>query len=148
MKIIIPGLDIAGNLIFGSKFSTMQKMFLLTLGVFMTTLTIAQDAGENSKLRHVVFFAFKSDASNSDIEKVEKAFAALPDKISEIQSFEYGTNNSPEGLNDGHTHCFLLTFGSEADRNAYLIHPAHKAFVDVLRPHLEKATVVDYWAKT
>jgi hypothetical protein len=40
-----------------------------------------------------------------------------------------------------------VTFKSEADRDAYLPHPAHKRFVDLLKPHLEKATVVDYWAQ-
>jgi hypothetical protein len=34
---------------------------------------------------------------------------------------------------------------SEADRDAYLPHPARKAFIaNVLRPHLEKVTVLDY----
>jgi hypothetical protein len=28
----------------------------------------------------------------------------------------------------------------------YLPHPAHKAFVDVLMPHLDKVLVIDYWA--
>jgi hypothetical protein len=41
----------------------------------------------------------------------------------------------------------LITFHSEQDGDVYLKHPAHQAFVDMLLPHLEKATVVDYWAK-
>ncbi len=98
-------------------------------------------------LRHVVLFQFKSASSEADIQGVVDAFAALPSKISEIADFEYGVDNSPEGLSGGLTHCFLVTFNSEADRDAYLPHPAHQAFVEVLKPHLEKATVVDYWAK-
>ncbi|MCA9181727.1 MAG: Dabb family protein, partial [Planctomycetales bacterium] len=47
---------------------------------------------------------------------------------------------------DGFTHCFLLTFKSEADRDSYLPHPAHRAFGAALKPHLEKVLVVDYWA--
>ena len=46
----------------------------------------------------------------------------------------------------GFTHCFLVTFRSEADRATYLPHAAHKAFGDVLHPHLEKVLVIDYWA--
>jgi hypothetical protein len=57
-----------------------------------------------------------------------------------------GTNNSPEGLNDGFTHCFFVSFNSEQDRAVYLPHPAHQAFVDVLKPYLDKALVIDYWA--
>ncbi|AKP52352.1 Dabb family protein [Cyclobacterium amurskyense] len=98
-------------------------------------------------LRHVVLFSFKEEASPSDIKGVEDAFIALQGKIPEIKDFEWGTNNSPEGLNKGLTHCFFVTFESEEDREIYLPHPAHKAFVEVLSPHLEDVTVVDYWTK-
>jgi hypothetical protein len=39
----------------------------------------------------------------------------------------------------------LLSFKDEAGRAEYLPHPAHDAFVAVLRPHLEKVFVIDYW---
>lgn len=98
-------------------------------------------------LRHVVLFKFKDESTEEDIKKVEEAFMALPSKIKEIQSIEWGTNNSPEGLAQGFTHCFFLTFASEEDRAVYLPHPDHKAFGAVLGPHLDKVLVVDYWAK-
>lgn len=98
-------------------------------------------------LRHVVLLKFKDESSPEDIQKVEEAFIALKDKISLIKDFEWGTNNSPEGLNKGLTHCFFVTFESEKDRDDYLPHPAHKEFVDLLLPHLDDVTVVDYWAK-
>ncbi|WP_373497667.1 Dabb family protein [Aquiflexum sp.] len=98
-------------------------------------------------LRHVVLFKFKDEASEEDIKKVENAFLALPSKIKEIQSIEWGTNNSPEGLDQGFTHCFFLTFASEEDRAVYLPHPDHKAFGSLLGSHLDKVLVVDYWAK-
>jgi hypothetical protein len=106
-----------------------------------------QPEGTSPMLRHVVLFQFKDSSSEAEIQGVVDAFRALPKKISEIADFEYGVDNSPEGLSDGHTHCFLVTFASEADRDAYLPHPEHKAFVEVLKPHLQKVTVVDYWAK-
>lgn len=105
-----------------------------------------QPATNDKKLRHVVLFAFNDDASPEDIRKVEEAFSALPGKIPQVKGYEWGINNSPEGLNEGLTHCFLVTFDSEADRAIYLPHPEHKAFVKILQPHLEKAVVVDYWA--
>lgn len=97
-------------------------------------------------LRHVVLFKFKDSSSQAEVDKVVEAFLALSDKIDVIQSLEWGTNNSPEGLAQGFTHCFLVTFASEADRDTYLPHPEHKAFVEVLGPHLDKVLVVDYWA--
>ena len=98
-------------------------------------------------LRHVVLFKFKDSASPDDIKKVEDAFRQLPSKIKQIKGYEWGTNNSPEGLSQGLTHCFLLTFESEADRAIYLPHPDHKAFGKLLGPYLDKVTVVDYWTK-
>lgn len=102
---------------------------------------------KDSLLRHVVLFKFKPETSKEDIKKVEEAFTALPSKIPQIVSYEWGLNNSPEGLNEGFTHCFFLTFESEEDRAIYLPHPDHKAFGEVLTPHLGGVLVLDYWAK-
>ena len=95
-------------------------------------------------LRHVVLFGFKSESTPEQVKEVEDAFRALPSKISEIADFEWGTNVSPENLAQGFTHCFFITFNSVAERDAYLPHPAHKEFGQVLRPHLERVLVVDY----
>lgn len=92
-------------------------------------------------------FGWKDGTDTASINKIVAAFRELPSKISEIKSFELGTNNSPEGLNNGLTHCFMATFSSEADRDAYLVHPAHKAFVGLLKPAPDKVTVLDYWVK-
>ncbi|WP_372894612.1 Dabb family protein [Stieleria sp.] len=103
------------------------------------------DNVNSGMLRHAVFFSFKESSSEEDIQGVVDAFAELPSKIDSIIDFQYGVNNSPEGLDDGFTHCFLLTFADEAGRQAYLPHPAHKAFGDVLRPHMKDVFVLDYW---
>jgi len=109
--------------------------------------TAAAETTETNKkqLRHVVLFKFKETATAADIKSVEDAFSALPAKIPQIKGYEWGLNNSPENLNKGLTHCFLLTFDSEEDRAIYLPHPDHKAFGEVLGPHLEDVLVVDYW---
>lgn len=99
----------------------------------------------DSLLRHAVFFAFNDDATQGQIDSIQQAFSALPAQIEQIQDYEWGTNNSPENLNKGFTHAFFVTFASEADREVYLPHPAHQAFVAVLQPHLKDVFVVDYW---
>lgn len=96
-------------------------------------------------LRHVVLFKFKDSSTPAQIKEVEDAFLALPSKIKEIKSLEWGTNNSPENLAQGFTHCFFVTFNSEEDRAVYLPHPDHKAFGAILGPHLDKVLVIDYW---
>lgn len=113
--------------------------------------TVAKDGpkavASDSLLRHVVLFKFKEDADLAAIKAVEEAFVALPGKIPEIKQFEWGMNNSPEGLNKGLTHCYTLTFSSEEDRATYLPHPDHQAFVALLTDILDDVTVVDYWAR-
>lgn len=105
------------------------------------------DSKDGKLLRHVVLFKFKDTSSKEDIQKVVEGFRQLPSKIPEVANFEFGTNNSPEGLADGFTHCFFVTFKSEKDRDAYLPHKAHTEFVNVLKPHLDKVLVVDYWSE-
>ena len=92
-------------------------------------------------------FGWKDGTDTAYINKVVSAFRELPSKISLIKSFEWGTNNSPENLNQQLTHCFFLTFSSEIDRNDYLVHPAHKVFVAMDKPGIDKVTVFDYWAQ-
>ena len=96
------------------------------------------------EIRHVVCFKFKEDATDTQIRKVEKAFAGLKKKIPEIKGLEWGVNNSPEGLNKGFTHCFIVTFPNEKAREVYLPHPEHKAFVAILKPILEDVFVIDF----
>lgn len=101
---------------------------------------------ETRQLRHVVLFEFTESSTPQDIERIEEAFTALPSQIDVIRDFEWGINNSPEGLDKGFTHCFIVTFDSEEGRDIYLPHPAHQEFVEILSPHLEDVLVVDYWA--
>lgn len=97
-------------------------------------------------LRHVVLFKFNDEASVEDVQKLTKAFGALPEAIPQIKDFEWGINKSPENFHQGFTHCYMLTFNSEMDRDSiYTPHPDHRAFVASLQPHLEKVFVVDYW---
>jgi hypothetical protein len=107
----------------------------------------SQTAQQHKLLRHVVMFKFKQGTSDKDVATIVDAFKQLPKQIPTIKSFEWGVNNSPEKLNDSLTHCFFVTFGSEKDRDDYLVNPAHQAFVAVLRPHLDKPLVLDYWAQ-
>lgn len=138
----------------------MKRLFLI--GIIAFSLVFSYSCHESNKetnrqensttdvdsvLRHVVIFKFNEDATQERIKEAEVAFNALPAKIPEIKDFEWGLNNSPEGLDKGFTHCFFLTFHSEEDLAIYLPHPDHQAFVKVLDGILEDVLVVDYWTK-
>jgi hypothetical protein len=124
----------------------MYKLLLVLCLLFGGIVNAQNKKAPPKLLRHVVLFKFKDGTSPDDIKKVEVAFRALPTKIKQIKGFEFGINNSPETHDQGFTHCYLLSFSSEADRAIYLPHPDHKAFGSVLGPHLDKVLVVDYWA--
>jgi len=127
------------------KISNMKKIFIISIAIFISMSTI--HAQSHKQLRHVVLFGWKEGTDSADIKKVVDAFRQLPSQIKLIKSFEWGTNNSPENLNQQLTHCFFLTFSSEKDRNDYLVHPAHKVFVAMDKPGIDKVTVFDYWAQ-
>jgi hypothetical protein len=119
---------------------------LLAATTLLAGMASGQPFPQGRVLRHVVLFKFKEGTTAEQIKQVEDAFRALPGKIDLIRGFEWGTNVSPENLSQGYTHCFFLTFASDKDRDAYLVHPAHKEFGKLLTPYLDKVTVVDYWA--
>lgn len=143
----------------------MRKIIFLALAVFtfacQTTPESATKAVESSVnavadvvslqpdsiLRHAVYFAYNDGTTPAQIAEIETAFAKLPSQIDGIEAFEMGVNSSPEGINKGLTHAYLLTFHSDAARDAYLPHPAHKAFGALLTPHLKDVMVIDYWTK-
>lgn len=120
--------------------------------VFSSNLgrAVAADGGGKEGKRmlyHVVSLKFKPGAKPEQIKAVETAFAQLKTKIPGITSLNWGTNVSPEKHDKGFTHCFVLTFASEKDRDAYLPHPEHKAFGKVLGPVLADVMVIDFWSQ-
>lgn len=138
-----------------------MKFYTLILVIFCFTISCKNEPESNQnlntqaenaepvtkELRHVVLFKFKDSASKEDIKKAEDAFEALPSKMPGITGFQWGLNNSPQGLNKGFTHCYYITFDGEKGREIYIPHPAHVAFGDLLKPILEDVLVIDYWDK-
>jgi len=128
-----------------TRLTALITILAMTFGCSSST---DSDSASTDKplLRHVVLFKFKDSASDADVDAIVKAFGELPSKIPEIVEYQWGTDVSIEGKANGFTHCFLVTFSDEAGRDVYLPHPAHKAFVDLLLPSLDKVTVVDFWS--
>jgi hypothetical protein len=119
----------------------------LILGLTLSVSAAERSSTSAAKLRHVVAFKFKQNATGEQIKQVEDAFRELKKKIKEIQDYEWGTNVSKETRNKGCTHGFILTFKSESDRDTYIDHPAHKEFGKLVGPVLDDVFVIDFWAK-
>ncbi|MFP4173917.1 MAG: Dabb family protein [Candidatus Hydrogenedentota bacterium] len=99
-------------------------------------------------LRHVVLFKFKPETTQAQIEEIEDGFRAMCERIDAVHGFEWGRDVSVENRNKGFSHCFIVTFADEAGRDAYLPHPEHRAFVEVLKLVVEDILVIDYLAST
>ena len=127
--------------------SLLPGMMLIAAVALAGCAANGDHAGSAGVMRHVVLLKFKEDASTDKIREVETEFRALKSRIPSVQSLEWGTNVSPEGLNQGFTHCFFVTFADAKARDAYLPHQAHQDFVKILRPALDKVMVIDYVSK-
>lgn len=126
----------------------MKKIILSSFGTLLLSVLLFTgfQSKKSEQVRHIVVFKYKPDATEKQIQQVNDAFKALKDKIPGTVSFEHGINNSPENKNLGFTHVYQLTFKDAAARDAYLPHPEHKKFGELLGKLniLEDAFVVDY----
>ena len=133
--------------------STVAVAAALFVGVVAVAFALGADDAKpaggkpGGELFHVVSFKFKSTATPEQIKTVEKDFAALKGQVPQIASLKWGTNVSPEKHDKGFTHCWVLTFKTEKERDAYLVHEDHKKFGGSLAGVLDDAFVVDFWAK-
>jgi hypothetical protein len=132
---------------FGGEINMHRFIPIALLALFSIAFFASPAEDSAGTLRHVVAFKFKPDAEQSQIDQVVDEFRALRNSIDTIVSFETGTNVSPEKLNKGFTHCFVLTFRNEKDRDAYLVHPAHQAFGKLVGPVVDDVFVIDFLAE-
>ena len=125
-----------------------MRLLFVVIALALTFHVGAQrNETQTAMLRHVVLFKFKDSSSPAEVKKVTETFVGLYGKVPQIKRFEWGINNSPENFTQGFTHCFTLSFSSEKDLADYQLNPAHTEFQKVLKPHMEKVFVVDYWVK-
>lgn len=96
------------------------------------------------EVKHYGCFQFKDGTSD---EQIDICFAALKDMVGKIPGLldvQHGPYDSAEGLNDGFTHGFIMTFSSPQARDEYLPHPVHEDVKDIVVPHLERLVVFDF----
>ncbi|WP_273791975.1 Dabb family protein [Brucella anthropi] len=99
-------------------------------------------------IRHIVLIKFRPELAAVEIEEKLQAVVALKDRIGGILSITAGENNSPENLEKGFRHGFVVDFTDEAARDAYLPHPDHvkvgKSLVEAAEGGIEGILVFDY----
>lgn len=79
-----------------------------------------------AKVKHAVLLRLRRDVPATQVTEVFAALDQLRQKIPGLLDFSGGPYSSPEGLNRGFTHGFIMTFADEPSRNTYLSHPDHE----------------------
>jgi hypothetical protein len=78
-------------------------------------------------IRHCVLARFRADVPEGERDAIYADLAALKGVVDGFLAMSYGANVSPEGRDQGFRDGFTMDFVDEGARDAYLVHPAHKA---------------------
>jgi hypothetical protein len=95
------------------------------------------------KMYHVVLLKFAPQKSG----RVAELFAALADlkrRLPGYLSFTGGPYSSPEGMNQGFTHGFIIAFQDAGARDQYLSHPEHEKIKQAFLPDVENVVAFDF----
>lgn len=97
-------------------------------------------------VHHVVLLKLKPGADERQVSVLFEALEALKALLPGMRTIVGGPYDSPEGLNKGFTHAFVVTFADAAARDAYLVHPEHEAIKDRFLPFFEDVIAFDFTA--
>jgi hypothetical protein len=78
------------------------------------------------KVKHVVLMKVRPDTPTTQTGKIFRDLASLVGQVPGLLDFSGGAYSTTEGLNQGFTHGFVMTFADEASRDGYLPHPLHE----------------------
>ena len=76
-------------------------------------------------IRHIVLIKFQTNTTEDKISEIFSKLSALTKTISGARNFTGGRSNSPEQIERGYMHAFVIDFDSWADLKAYAEHPEH-----------------------
>ncbi len=79
-------------------------------------------------IRHIVLTKFKPETKEETIAALYSSLSDLTQTLTGAHNFTGGRSNSPEQIERGYKHAFVIDFDSWADLKTYADHPEHKAF--------------------
>lgn len=97
-----------------------------------------------SKVKHIALFKFKPEVTEDYIADIFDQVLNATEEIPGIEDYVSGPNNSPEGLNQGYSHGFVITFVDAAARDAYLTHPEHEKIKQLLVANVDSVLAFDF----
>ncbi len=78
-------------------------------------------------IRHIVLTKFKSGVADETIKEIYNDFAALAKKLPGASDFTGGRSESPEQIERGYMHGFVIDFDNWDALRAYADNEEHKA---------------------
>jgi Stress responsive A/B Barrel Domain len=86
-------------------------------------------------IRHIVLIRFRPDVSDEKIAGMFEALLRIRAKLEGVLSITSGRSESPEQLERGHMHGFVIDFRDWDALAAYQAHPDHQRFGGELVAH-------------
>ena len=86
-------------------------------------------------IRHIVLTKFKPDVSEETIRAIYDGLAAVIDKMPGAANFTGGRSQSPEQIERGYMHGFVIDFDSWVALQTYADNEDHKALGGQLVAH-------------
>ncbi len=86
-------------------------------------------------IRHIVLTRFRPETSEDRIAALYSQLSALVDKLPGARGFTGGRSESPEQMEQGYRHGFVIDFDSWDALRHYADHPEHKALSSQLVEH-------------
>ena len=96
------------------------------------------------KVKHIALVKFKEGTTPEQIDDLFNQLLDLSENVDGIEDYVSGENSSPEGLNKGYTHGFVMSFHDAAARDAYLAHPDHEKVKTTFIPLIDDIVVFDF----
>lgn len=78
-------------------------------------------------IRHIVLTKFKPDTPEAQISEIYAGLAALAERLPGARGFTGGRSESPEQIERGYMHGFVIDFDSWAALQTYADNPEHQA---------------------
>ena len=78
-------------------------------------------------IRHIVLTKFKPETDEDKIFRIYDGLSALVERLPGAKNFTGGRSESPEQIERGYKHAFVIDFNSWEDLALYAEHPEHQA---------------------
>ena len=101
-----------------------------------------KNKGDENMINHVVLMKFKPGVKDDDIEDLEKNLDDLPNKIVEIQTYEFGRDRGHS--DQSYDFALVSLFANLEAVKRYQEHPAHLKVLQKINTLAENILVVDF----